>query len=83
MLGYVQSEDEATWAGLIATALRRDGAMHAVVDPPFGPQRVCEALPFTYLSHHKVAQRAERVAIHHVLVSFGSIKDGSPPDSDL
>jgi hypothetical protein len=80
MLGYVQSEDEGTWAGKIEAALNRDGATHAVVDPAFGLQRVCDSLPFTYISHHRMARRDEPVAIHHVFLGFGTGKDGSPSD---
>ena len=71
MLGYVQSEDEATWAERIAEALRRDGPQYAVADPPFAPQAICAALPHTFISHHMMKDARSPIIVHHVLLRFG------------
>lgn len=70
MLGYVQSEDEATWAERITETLCRNGPQYAVADPPFAHQRVCVTLPHTYASHHVMKDAKSPVLIHHVLLNF-------------
>jgi hypothetical protein len=70
MLGYVQSEDEETWAGRIAAAWRRNDPQYGVADPPFAAQRVCTALTHTFISHHVLRGASSTVVIHHVLLGF-------------
>ena len=69
MLGYVQSEDEPTWAGRIASALRQRRAQYAVADPPFSTQTARGGPPHTYVSHHH-AEAAPHIRVHHVFLQF-------------
>lgn len=69
MLGYVQSEDEPTWAERISSALERDGGMYGVVTPAFRRRRSPGGPPHTYISRHDT-QAAPHVTIFHVLLRF-------------
>ncbi len=70
MLGYVQSEDETTWAQLIASRLSRDGAQLGAVPPPFKPERIHAVLLHTYVSHHLLKPAAHHLLVYHVLLRF-------------
>jgi hypothetical protein len=71
MLGYVQTDDEQTWADCIQAllekkpqkyALRKDGAWHkhAVIDD----------LEHTYLTRHDRTNPLKPIAIYHILLRF-------------
>ncbi len=69
MLGYVQSENEAGWAGRIASELSRCGQESGIVSSPLAQQQTHAALRHTYISHHQ--QRPDKdLTIHHVLLLF-------------
>lgn len=70
MLGYVQSEDEGTWAAQLAHRLDQGGEEYRSVPPPFAQQAVDPALLHTYASHHQVRSGEERIVVHHVLLRF-------------
>lgn len=72
MLGYVQSEQEITWADRIAQELLNNRERYAVEPPEFAEQEVCEDLPHTHASHHRHEAGAPIVRINHVLLNFGS-----------
>ena len=72
MLGYVQSEDETTWAEQIGSALRRDRERLAALDPSLSYQRMHPALHHTYCSRHSRDNREPPIVIHHVLLRFGA-----------
>jgi hypothetical protein len=69
MLGYVQSDDETTWAKRIASVLSRDRNEYAVEEPLFCGQAAPAGLAYTYLSHHH-SKAAPHTTIHHVLLRF-------------
>jgi hypothetical protein len=69
MLGYVQSDDEPTWAKRISSALERDGGMYGVVAPAFGRRHAPGGPPHTFVSHHDT-RAAPHVTIFHVLLRF-------------
>ncbi|MDO9543415.1 MAG: hypothetical protein Q7J98_14000 [Kiritimatiellia bacterium] len=70
MLGYVQSDDEVTWAKRIETMLRREEGKHAVMDPPFTRKYLCPLLLHYYASQHRRLYGNAPVIIHHILLSF-------------
>lgn len=70
MLGYAQSESEATWAEQIASCLKRDKAKYETVAPLFAHQRIHSVLTHTYVSHHIPTGSTTPMIIHHVLLRF-------------
>ena len=72
MLGYVQSDDEKTWARRISTALGKDRSEYGVEEPLFCEQPTSAGLAHTYISnHHTIA--APHTMVHHVLLRFYSL----------
>lgn len=69
MLGYVQSEDEQTWAARISLALKRDAAMYGTVAPAFCRHQSPGKPPHTYISHHDT-QAVRHITVLHVLLQF-------------
>jgi hypothetical protein len=70
MLGYVQSENEETWADRNATALNKNKEKYMAIDPPFSREILNASLPHIYRSHHSVKVPPNHVAIYHVLLRF-------------
>jgi hypothetical protein len=70
MLGYVQSENEETWADRIATALGKNKEKYMAIDPPFSQQILTISLPHIYLSHHSAKKPPNNASIYHVLLRF-------------
>ena len=70
MLGYVQSDDEGTWAKRIETMLRRKEGKRAIMDPPFARKYLCPSLLHYYVSQHRDLYGNAPVIIHHILLSF-------------
>ena len=70
MLGYVQSDDEATWAKRIASALSRNRNEYSVEDPAFSEHPTSTGLARMYISHHHTTA-APHTLVYHVLLRFG------------
>ncbi len=69
MLGYVQSEDEPTWAGRISSALEHSADRYGSVGPAFCGRHSPGKPPYTYVSHHDT-RAAPQITILHVLLRF-------------
>lgn len=71
MLGYVQSEDEATWAAKIEAELSAKPTHYAVAcDGHWVKQAVTPSLEHTYRTGHALPGTHDRITIHHVLLRF-------------
>jgi hypothetical protein len=69
MLGYVQSDDEASWAAKIETALRRAPARYSTTKAKaWGPYQITAQLAHTYRSRHNCQAIAEELQIFHILL---------------
>lgn len=69
MLGYVQSEDEGTWAGRIQRQMQDSPADHAACEEsPWRHEPVIEELEHTYRSGHGRSLGRERIEIYHTLL---------------
>ena len=71
MLGYVQSDDEASWAAKIEAALRRAPAAYFTTeDTLWNKNQITSQLVFTYRSRHNCPAVAEDLQIFHILLRF-------------
>ena len=70
MLGYVQSDDELTWAKRIGSALNMDRSEYGAKEPSFRKQATSTGLAHTYISHHHT-NTAPHTTVHHVFLRFG------------
>ncbi len=71
MLGYVQSDDEASWAAKIEAALRRAPAIYSTTEGNMWDQnQITPQLVFTYRSRHRCQALEEELQIFHILLRF-------------
>ena len=71
MLGYVQSDDEASWAAKIETALRRAPATYFTTeDNVWDQNQITPQLVYTYRSRHRCQALKEELQIFHILLRF-------------
>ena len=71
MLGYVQSDDEQTWAAKLEQLLLAEDAAHSVL-PGRGwrHESVIPELPHTYRSNHRRGKGMKPIEIYHTLLRF-------------
>ncbi len=71
MLGYVQSDDEASWAAKIEAALRRTPARYSTTgDNVWDQNQITPQLVYTYRSRHHCQAWEEELQIFHILLRF-------------
>jgi len=71
MLGYIQSDDEASWAAKIEAALRRAPTIYLTTeDKLWEKNQISPQLVFTYRSRHNCPAVAEELYIFHILLRF-------------
>jgi hypothetical protein len=71
MLGYVQSDDETTWAAKIEMALTRTPDTYCIVDNAlWDGYQITPQLVYTYRSRHHCQTLGEDIDIFHTLLRF-------------
>jgi hypothetical protein len=71
MLGYVQSNDETTWAAKIAIALTRAPDAYCIADNTlWDGYQITPQLVYTYRSRHHCQTLGEDIDIFHTLLRF-------------
>ncbi len=71
MLGYVQNQDEETWAEKIKEALRKSPARYSVTDDGQWRQHsITSRFKYTYCSKHSCSGREEDITVFHTLLRF-------------
>jgi len=71
MIGYVQSEDEGTWAQRIAQTLLASAKKYALrEDGPWRHASVISELEHTYRSGHRRGRGKRPIEIYHILLRF-------------
>lgn len=71
MLGYVQSDDETTWAAKIETTLRQAPDSYSIDGNELWKQcQIAPQLAYTYRSRHHCQTLGENIYIFHILLRF-------------
>lgn len=71
MLGYVQSDDEQTWADRIGQRLVESTKDYSLRrESPWRHEPVIEELPHTYRSGHGRGRGRKPIEIYHALLRF-------------
>ena len=71
MLGYVQSDDETTWAAKIEMVLTRTPNAYCIVDNAlWDGYQITPQLVYSYRSRHHCQTLGEDIDIFHTLLRF-------------